>query len=92
MKIAIKSVEKIKGGKKPSKSLQEDGELLHTKSDGHSDAFTRIIQEEFVGRIIEVRPMMNDDGEFVKNWFTTIPGFSHDYELNIHKSWFTEVD
>lgn len=92
MKIAIKSVEKIKGGKKPSKSNQEDGELLITNSNGHSDAYVRIMQEEFVGRIIEVVPMLNDDGKVVPNWFTTVPGFAHDYEFNIHKSWFTEVD
>ena len=92
MKIAMKSVENIKGGKKPSKSNQDDGELLLTKSDGHCDAFIRIMQEEFVGRVIEVTPMLNDDGKVVPNWFTTVPCFAHDYELNIHKSWFTEVD
>jgi len=91
MKIAMKSVENIKGGKKP-KSHPDDGELLLTESDGHCDAFIRIIQEEFVGRVIEVIPMVNDDGKVVPNWFTTVPCFAHDYELNIHKSWFTEVD
>ncbi len=92
MKIAMKSVENIKGGRKPKQYQMEMGELLHTTSDGRSDAFTKIIQEEFVGRIIEVVPMVNDDGKEVPNWFTTVPCFVHDYDLNIHRSWFNEVD
>lgn len=92
MKIVMKSVENIKGGKKPKPYQREAGELLYTNSDGHSDAYTRIMYEEFVGRIIEVTPMLNDDGKIVPNWFTTVPCFAHDMELNIHRSWFNEVD
>lgn len=92
MKIVLKSIEKIQGGKKPSKSLQEDGELLHTRSNGHTDAFTRLMQNELVGRIIEVAPMEDDEGNEIPNWFTTIPSFSMSYDVNVHRSWFTEVD
>lgn len=91
MKIAMKSIENIKGGKKPKAYQREAGELLHT-TDGHTDAYTRIMYEEFVGRVIEVTPMLNDDGEVVPNWFTTVPCFAHDHEVNVHKSWFIEVD
>jgi hypothetical protein len=92
MKIRLKSIEKIQGGKKPKRSLIADGELLHTKDNGYCDAFTSIMQDELVGRIIEVTPMLDEDGDVVPNWFSTVPGFSMSYEFNIHRSWFTEVD
>lgn len=88
----MKSVENIKSGKKPKPYQIEAGELLHTNSDGYSDAFTTIIQKEFVGRIIEVTPMLDDNEKVIPNWFTTVPCFAHDLELNVHRSWFTEVD
>ena len=92
MKIMLKSVEKIKGGRKPNKSQLEAGELLYTKTLGHTDAFTEIIQNELVGRVIEVTEYINEDGKMVPDWFTTIPGFAHSIELNVHRSWFNEVD
>jgi hypothetical protein len=92
MKIVLKSVEKIQGGKKPKASLIEDGELLHTRSNGNWDAFTKIMQDELVGRVIEVTPMLNEKGNEIPNWFSTVTGFSMPYEFNFHRSWFTEVD